>query len=276
MKAYHVLDSSPKIKSGGVYAVFDFDLLCQVISALVWKKNNGSIGLVADEVSLKKLGSAVSIYDEIIPLESIDDIDNIAFWAAGKIYALGKIKAPCAIIDTDFIFWDKFDLKDGVTAAHREPINPDVYPDRNNFVTQEDYEFNPNWNWSALPCNTAFVAFSDDDFKNYYVDCSKKFMRACKSCDSVLTYMVFAEQRMLSLCADEKNVPIHSLMDFNRLGDSSYKYTHLWGYKQALREIEYERTAFCKRCAKRIKNDFPQYISILRDCDLIQGYFGDD
>lgn len=276
MRAYHVLDSSPKTALGGEYSPFDFDLLCQIISALTWKKNNGPIGLATDELSLKLLGPIASLYDEIISLPSVDDIDNVAFWAAGKIYALGEISAPCAIIDTDFIVWDRLNLSSGVTVAHREPINPDVYPDTECFATSKEYAFNLRWDRSVLPCNTAFVAFSDNGFKDYYVSESKKFMRACHECDNVLTYMVFAEQRLLAMCADEKNTPINTLMDFDRLGDPSYRYTHLWGYKQALREFPSEKEDFCRRCARRIISDFPEYVKILKNCDTISKYFGDD
>lgn len=276
MKAYHIIDTSPKTALGEKYKPQDYDVLCQVISAKLWQKRNGKIGLFTDKTGLSALGGIAEIYDEVKMLPDIGEIDNIAFWAGGKIYALAEISAPCAIIDTDFIVWDKLDFNDGITVAHREVLNPFVYPDKSSFITTDGYEFNPNWDWSVLPCNTAFMCFDSDSFKNYYTHCSKEFMNASKNCDNVLTYMVFAEQRLLSMCASEQGIPINALMDHEKLGTDN-RFTHLWGYKQVLQENKSERDAFCKRCAKRIINDFPECVNILKNYEVTKLYFlGDD
>lgn len=271
MNGFHIMDSSPKVRLGEEFRITDFDLLCQILSALSWKKTNGDIYLVCDEVALNALGDGVKVYDKVFILDDMSEIDNIAFWAGGKIYALSKQKAPCAMIDTDFIVWDKLDLGEGITVAHREEISPMIYPDKNAFIVK-NYKFNPLWSWDTLPCNTAFAYFSDEDFKNYYTECSKEFMKACCECDNVLTYMVFAEQRLLSMCAEEKGVKINSLMDYTALGEDK-RFTHLWGYKQILREDDEEREAFCRRCADRIKRDFPECVQILKEIEIVKKYF---
>lgn len=273
MNAYHIIDTSPKVSLGDTYLPYDFDILCQIISALAWKRKNGKIGLVADENAISALGVITEIYDEVLALPDVSEFDNIAFWAGGKIYALGEIKAPCAIIDTDFIVWEKLELNGGVTVAHREPINPFVYPNIDAFKMDEGYKFSPKWSWEEEPSNTAFMYFSDDDFKNYYVKKSKEFMKSAHNCDSVLTYMVFAEQRLLSMCAKEQGISINALMDYEHLGEDK-RFTHLWGYKQILKDNKTEHDAFCKRCADRIKKDFPEFVEILKRSPLISEFFG--
>ena len=272
MNAYHIIDTSPKVSLGDSYLPYDFDILCQIISALSWQRHNGKIGLVADENAINALGKLTKIYDKVLPLPEMNGIDNIAFWAGGKIFALGELTAPCAVIDTDFIVWEHLALKDGVTVAHREPINPFVYPNFDAFKMDDGYEFNPKWNWAEEPCNTAFMYFSDNDFKNYYVEQSKEFMKNAHNCDSVLTYMVFAEQRMLAMCAKEQGVAVNALMDYEHLGEDK-RFTHLWGYKQVLKENKTEHDAFCKRCAARIEKDFPEYVEILKHSPLISEFF---
>ena len=270
MRAFHIIDTAPIRRLGKEYSPEDFDILCQIISAMSWKRKNGEIALVADNVATEALGDIVKIYDKVYTLPDTSEIDNIAFWAGGKIYALAEQNAPCVMLDTDFIVWDKLDFNDCITVAHREEVNNDIYPDKTAFVT-DSYEFDDDWDWNELACNTAFAYFSDNEFKNYYTACSKDFMKACKNCDNVLTYMVFAEQRLLAMCAEKKGVRINSLMDYTSL-DEDERFTHLWGYKQILRENDDERNNFCHRCINRIKSDFPECLEILKGFSKTKKY----
>ena len=60
--------------------------------------------------------------------DDLDGIDPEMFWAAGKLLALRQMDAPCAMIDTDLIVWSKPEFGRDIIAAHREDLNPDVYP----------------------------------------------------------------------------------------------------------------------------------------------------
>lgn len=278
MRAFHTNCTAPFFANGGKdYCVADFDLLCSVLSALFWRRENGSISMITDKEGLKfyKENGLEDIWDGGVHalLPDLKNIDNIAFWAAGKLYALKTQKAPCVMIDTDFIVWDKLNLQEGVTVAHREELGEAVYPEASAFRMKEDYRFNESWDWSELACNTAFAAFDSEDFKNYYTDCAIDFISNAKECDSVLTYMVFAEQRLLAMCAKEKGVKISALMDYRELF-GKVKYTHLWGYKQVLRENGAERTAFCRKAADRIAREFPEYAELLKKVRYLSGYFG--
>jgi hypothetical protein len=188
------------------------------------------------------------------------------FWAAGKLFALRQCAAPCVMLDTDFIVWETLNLPDdGILCAHREDISDDVYPDPRNYNMRGGYAFpfNTPENLAVLPCNTAFALFTDNQFKEYYLDISFDFMRNAIVCDDGLTRMVTAEQRLLAMCAEAKGVPIRTLLDKNRLFLPQDGFTHLWGAKGALRANPVERKKFYARCKKRISTDFPnQYFAV--------------
>lgn len=168
------------------------------------------------------------------------------------------------MIDTDMIVWNDCTelLKNKeIAVAHREEINPGVYPPKEYFRMKENYVF-PDWDWSVSPCNTAFLYIKDMDFKNYYIDRSIEFMEGLYEDSSVVIPMVFAEQRILAMCAAEKNKPIHSMLDQYRL-KSQRDITHVWGYKSQIRASRAARSAYCKRCIGRIRRDFPEWETVL-------------
>ena len=52
------------------------------------------------------------------------------------------------------------------------------------------------------------------------------------------TYMVFAEQRLLAMCAEKKHAHATALSDLPALfgGAQNGYFTHIWGFKQQMRE----------------------------------------
>jgi hypothetical protein len=92
-----------------VYCIEDWDLLTTILSALEWRKHNGSIQMVTDETGseyYRRLGLE-HIWDLGITGDLDKHIDRgispCCFWAGGKIFALRKQHVPCAMIDTDLI-----------------------------------------------------------------------------------------------------------------------------------------------------------------------------
>lgn len=207
------------------YFIEDYEILTTMLSALMWRKYNGGIKLVTDSVGAEyydKLGmrhiwndGIDVIFDKIIDKE----IDPNIFWAAGKIYALREQREPSAMIDTDFIIWkpmwDQL-VNEKLVVAHREEINDVSYPDKGYFDMDITYAFPEGWDWSILPCNTAFAYISDMDFKDTYTKSSIDFMKHVKPNQDTITNMVFAEQRIISMCAHMNGVYIKSLLDMNR------------------------------------------------------------
>lgn len=271
MKAIHSLWTKPFFVRGGRdFFMEDFELLTMILSALVWQKNGGSIRMVTDKAgkayfrsrNLEELwDGGVEIALDAVP----DSVDPFLFWAGGKLYALDIQPEPVCMIDTDMIVWRECSgLEDrDIVAAHLESIMPDVYPPKEYFRMKQGYRF-PDWNWGALPCNTAFLYIRDMDFRRYYVSRSVEFMQNLREDSNVVIPMVFAEQRILSMCAEEKGKEVTTLLQLGHLKEQS-DVTHVWGHKNSLRSDPRVRADYCKRCITRIKRDFPDRTDMLKN-----------
>ena len=59
-----------------------------------------------------------------------------------------------------------------------------------------------------LPSNTAFMYISNNEFKEYYTETAIDFMSNLSNSYNKIINMVFAEQRLISMCAKRKNIEI--------------------------------------------------------------------
>ncbi|MCL2077463.1 MAG: hypothetical protein FWH08_03540 [Oscillospiraceae bacterium] len=258
------------IVSGGS-PVDKFELYNIVLSALTWRKYNGEIDLVCDKASAlyyEEVG-ITAIWNNVrqaLP-DEVEGINPLMFWAAGKLLALRETPSPVVMLDMDFIVWKRLELKNTIVAAHRENLSPRIYPDISRFKMKKGYIFNKDFNYSALPLNTAFLYLPDEDFKQFYVGNSLDFMKSAIDNPDFLCYMVYAEQRLLSMCAEHLNARVETLLDKDRLFFPQDDFTHLWGAKQVMRDNKKEEETFCARCAKRIRKDFPDFAYVI---DLIE------
>lgn len=269
MKAIHIISTAPYFAKNpnGAYFMDKFELYSAVISALKWRSFGGEIILAADKKAaeyIEKLGIG-SVWSSIETVIS-DDLEGInpkMFWAAGKLLALREIPAPVTMIDTDFIVWKKPELpQNRIVAAHRENLTPSVYPDISSFKFKRPFPMN-DMNEKVLPMNTAFLYLPDEEFKQYYVNRAIAFMKSAIDCDDYLCYMVFAEQRLLSICAEEKKVGSQVLMDKEELFFPRDDYTHIWGAKRVMRNNVQSLHDFCGRARERIKSDFKEYSFVI-------------
>ncbi|MGI6181386.1 MAG: hypothetical protein ACOYIE_04845 [Agathobaculum sp.] len=284
LSAFHINWTKPFTvrHPGAAYAVEPFELLTTALSALYWRKNNGSIRMICDSTAKRyydTLGLSFLWDDGVYPLlDSIPaDINPIAFWAAGKLYALAAMPSPCVMIDTDFIVWKPIAplLKElSLAAIHREDIMPDIYPGPEAFRQAHGFDL-AALDWTVRPFNTALAYFADDDFRMFYTDTAIRFMRSAPDADDVLTYMVFAEQRLLAMCAARRNIPAAALSDLPALFDGAQQgyFTHIWGFKQQMRDSNVLYHDFCSRCAARLMRDFPQEAEHLAGVSPLSQYF---
>lgn len=262
------------------YQMTDFDLLTTVLSALVWRRENGSIRMITDDTGAqyyRSLGltdlwdGGIFTYLNDIP----STIDPCTFWAAGKLYALAATPAPCVMLDTDFIVWHSLSehWHRPLAVIHREALNPAIYPAPSAFVLAPSYHFPTNWNWHEPACNTALTYFGNDTLRKTYVEQAMDFMQAARGRDGLI-YMVFAEQRLLAMCAQACGVPIHAFSTEQDLFQGNQRdFTHIWGFKQAMQEQPVLHELFCQKCAARIRKDFPIYANICQTIPQLQPYF---
>lgn len=267
-RAIHVNSTAPFFEKGGKdYSISGEELLCTALSALYWKKYNGSISIVTDSIAYEyynRLG-LISLWDEALVAlpEHFAGIDSKCFWAAGKIFALYEVSVPVALLDTDFIVWKKLELSDEVVAAHREELMPDVYPNKDYFPAGNTL---PEFDWSVMPLNTAFLYIPDEDFKQFFTAQSIAFMKSTGERGDWLCHMVFAEQRLLAMAAEKTGMSVRTLIDHKNLFAPQQDFTHLWGAKRQFAENADAAKEFRARCLARLKTDFPDYAEKLEFC----------
>jgi len=273
MRVIYSLSTYPQCaKTRKNYSMEKCELWTAVISSLTRRRGGDKTVIYCDNHGseyIRKIGLE-NIWDRVIT--AIPDgfeggIDPAMFWAAGKLFALRAETAPLLMLDTDFIAWKLPVFGDKIIAAHREELSPNIYPPIEYFKMKEGYVFNKEYNYSAKPLNTAFLYLPGDDFKNYYANTAMEFMKAAKSVNDPLCYMVYAEQRLLAMCAEYKNKPVETLLEQDKLFFKQENYTHLWGAKRVIRENPQEYARFRDRCAGRIKKDFPDYEYVINIID---------
>lgn len=271
MRAFHTASFAPSRARGKAFpAAEDFDLYCTVLSAASWKKRAGEIVLCCDNAYAEyydKIGLS-GLWDEVIICvpDDLEGIDPEMFWAGGKLFALRHNTAPVVMLDTDFIVWEPPIFGDEIIAAHRENISDGIYPPLSYFKTNGAVI--PDFGEDVLPLNTAFLYVPDNDFKEFYTAQAIAFMKSAKRGGDYLKYMVFAEQRLVAMCADFTGTPVKTLLDKDNLFRPQNDFTHLWGAKQAMRDNPAWRADFLAKCKARIGAEFPEYNYL---CDVIDG-----
>ena len=286
LRAFHSNWTRPFFVRGAdrPYAVEPFELLTTALSALAWRRENGPIRMICDseaERYYESLGLCFLWDEGVHPLLDAvpQDVNAMAFWAAGKLYALSAMPSPCVMIDTDFVCWKPLrPLVEGLDAAaiHREDIMPDIYPGPAAFPQTHGFDF-AALDWSVQPLNTALAYFGDDAFRRYYTDTAIRFIRCSPGADDVLTYMVFAEQRLLAMCAAKRQARVKALSDLPALfgGAQQGYFTHIWGFKQQMRDEAALYEDFCRRCAARLRRDFPDAAARIARVPALTRYFED-
>lgn len=260
LTAYHVLSTLPwqTRKPGTPFEMEEFAILTAKLSALCWQRYNGPIYLVTDPAGAEYVRSAGldQVYDGVKILLPRDNwgIPADKFWASSKLLALRQVELPCVILDMDLIVWRPLPLDGSVlAAAHVEYLRPDVYPDLDAFHISPRYRFPPQWDRTALPLNTAILYMADENLRNLYTGSAIAFMQYERHTpDDGVRCMVFAEQRILGMCAAEAGIRPQTFLDFDRLGAHQDLITHTWSGKRLLKFDPEASRRFCLLCRSQL------------------------
>ncbi len=263
MYAFHTLWTKPSFLKKDPYKMNNAEILTMVISALMWRKYNGKIKLFTDKEGLNFIekNNLSDIWNEIdvsVLENNTYSIDPTIFWAAGKLIALEASTCPCVMLDTDLIVVNSINnILSGseITALHSEPLNSEVYINPNYLKKPNGYNFPIFYDWNVLPSNTAFLYISDNRFRNFYLEQSKSFMfnNFEKPMENI-SQMVFAEQRLLSICAAIKDIDIHYLLE-SPYSLNNATIVHLWGFKEVLRKNSVLEKLFIDKLINRFNKD---------------------
>lgn len=244
LTAFHVLLTAPwrYWNPGKPFWMHDTALLTARLSALLWRKYNGPVYLMTDDEGAayfreRKLDTA---YNGILPILDGRNfgISPKKFWAAGKIQALTKMKAPCILLDMDMIVWRPLDLKGcSLAVTHSEHIIRQFYPELSFFKMSRAYEFPKEWDENAEPLNTSLLYIKEDWFREYYTDESIRFMQYERETpDDGVRCMVFAEQRILGMCAEAKGIMPRLFLNYEDPLEKQSLMTHVWSAKRILQK----------------------------------------
>ena len=275
--AFHVLWTKPFIASGNPFGMNDAEILTMIVSALMWQKHNGTIKLYTDNTGYAfiKEHDLLDLWDGGIDTEVLEHnnypIDPEVFWAAGKLIALEAQASPCVMLDTDLVVVRSIDHlleQSPIVALHTESLNPDVYLNPTILKVPDGFKFPEYYNWDVPPSNTAFLYIGNDSFKTFYLNESKRFMfHNTGKPKELVSQMVFAEQRLLSICAARQLLPIDYLLaDPFSLSNSCV--IHLWGFKSLLRQNENVQAIYSKQLIEKFGEELSGY-------PLFMGYIGE-
>ena len=256
VEGYHVLSTSPMLSTHSAmkFKMRDYAFYTAMLSALLWKKYNGPIHMITDRAGYDFLKDTelFSIYDKVLPVldERNSGISHERYWASSKVQALKMMTAPCALIDMDMLVWEPLHLERyKLAGTHIEHINEKTYPPLTYFHYSPDYSFPIGWSSEVEPINTSILYIADEEFRKYYTMQSIRFMQSeMETPDDGVVCMVFAEQRILAMCAEEKGIAAHTFLDFDKLYESQSLVTHLWAGKELLHceaEAEERYNAMC-------------------------------
>lgn len=227
------------------------------LSALAWRRYNGPIHLLTDKEGaryVREIGLD-QVYDSV--QEDLWDrygLNQDKFWASGKLLALERLQTPCLILDMDLIVWKPLTVRGApLAAAHIEHLNERIYPDpRHHFLMSPRYRFGEDWDYTAEPLNTAIVYFEDEELKKEYLAEAFRFMKYERDTpDDGAICMVFAEQRILGMCAARRGIQPKVLLDYDRLNESQDLLTHTWSGKIILSNLEDVEKTFVALCREK-------------------------
>ena len=294
MHAFHAYSSKPPQKWFGLQQpegrchFEDFELLTTCLSALEWRRHNGSISLYTDDpcaTYFKERGLDV-LWDSIdtTALAEVElDTNYGAFWAFAKTVALTREQAPCVVLDMDLVVWkDLSGLLDAdFKAIHSEPLDFQVYLPREEMRTPPGYVWD-QLDWTVTPCNAALLYFGSDAVRADCASLGMEFLQNNVAAeDSAMpTYAVFVEQRLYPMCARRLGASVgYFLEDHHGVnlanGEPNTLFTHLWLYKRTLMNDPDAREALCRKMIARLTADHAYVASLLPGVPELAPYFSD-
>lgn len=290
MRGIHVFSTRPQLAGRSAAGVFDDStpkipeatLLFMKLSALQWRRTNGTLKLYTDTAMKKFLDehNLLSCWDDVDTdvLENFYRANNVrhdAFWSAGKFAAYFSEAAPFVCIDTDLAVWQPIDFSGDFMFAHWESIEDgdESYPEdlttlsrpQGYCLTVEDSAL-----FKTQACNMAITYFGNDDFKNEFTRRALDFMIGNDfnvNGRYATPEILYAEQRLPLALLLERKLSFRPVLDltwsplqfritqfppqfknwfFSDL-DTSKTFTHLWFHKKYLAENATENATYCAK-----------------------------
>lgn len=305
-----VKSETPKRVNQGYFELLpDYDILLTILSVLKWQQLNGPIRLYGDSRTVSFFADLgiLELWDDY-NTEVLDRIDGNSinptlFWAAGKMFAYLNEPSPCVSLDTDMIVWrnlDRFYPGFDLRFTHWESVQiSEWYCRRKDLKRPPGYRFKRAWHWGdTMAANAAIIYFGHQGLKDYYARESIRYMTNNSLgpvfSDDVRPELLFAEQRLLPMCAREMNLVALPFLEaiwspkrlwftkhdekfgewiFFRLNNPLF--THAWLYKRYIKDNLEARREYCRDLVKALMFEFPGQARLLENIEGMQDYLPD-
>lgn len=280
MNYYHVLWTRPLFSNGTAESqdivLWDFELLTWLLSALQ-ARQHGPLRLITDSrgaLATERAGFT-GLYRQIsTALDAVPRcLDPDVFWAGGKLFAYGAMETPWVCVDLDAVLWKPVESEARVMALHPEPKEWCWYRGNREEFAAFGFE-EQEWNWDLDPFNTGVLSFADPNAARYYVTTACNFAErySREVCSNPATRpkgshaMLFAEQRLLPMCAARYGVEVVSVTP-SRPGatclPNNAECLHLWRSKLAYKVCEESRLALVNWAISHLLKHFPEAHPVL-------------
>ncbi|MFW6017126.1 MAG: DUF6734 family protein, partial [bacterium] len=223
LNAFHVNWTRPKQYVGlPVELEEDYEILTTILSALNWKKYNGSIKLYTDTPGYNYYEGKdlLDLWDDI----NTNILDNMPetikaskLWSAGKVYAIGNEPLGSVNIDKDIIVWGNISefIKDDLTILHREKHNK-FYSIKEDLSPPLNYKFK-DFNWNTEPINVGICCFLNKEFKEKHVSHAKEYISGERTWVGnrkvMMNDLLYFEQWYPALLAAKQGYKINEIYD---------------------------------------------------------------
>lgn len=193
------------------------DVLLLLCSGALWKKYHPShtTYLYCDKLTYTYLESmnALYIWDEVKIAAENKHIDKGIFWASSKLEVLRFVKAPCILMDHDFLAYKSFDnILGNVPLFTQDENGEKYYPTAYDPFIREVADLIPRPLPYAINCS--FMYFTDTVFVNSYAKFSLELMERFTQLKVPNSkFLIFAEQLALKHLLDFHKVKYNTLLN---------------------------------------------------------------
>ena len=302
MKGYHVRQHIRPF-----HTLDEFEVYCQLISVLYWKKIYGDIGLVTDLMTiniLKPYGFLdeysdinTTIFDNHMP----KILDKNKFWSFGKIVTAAYApEYEFCIIDTDAYIREPIELNKSYDfiAAHPEfTNNKKIYPSYRNFL--KHYSERED---KMLAVNTSFIYCNNPLLMRIWYTLAAQVARDItlqytfkNDTEMYAKFAITVEQRFLPLVAERLGYKYSTIISntYNpttanknerewipnpkrsgNIADVSKSYFHIWGLKHIMKKDLELRRQLYNTMTYDFQKDFPtEFVKYYKAFDNLHNQF---
>jgi len=248
----------------------DFEVATMILSIRAYQKNIGDITLFADEAGMKWAvqNKIAHLYNDTKQISVDETIDRKKFWAAGKLEAWSRMKAPCVSVDIDAVLYKKPSVFSDIVALHPEPPEWDVYgPSALRMSVNKMTDMMYSERVQHPPANVGILCINDEGFRLNYTHSALSLMRMeslwpIMSDDEAITIngvpitqMVLAEQYMLSSLATASGRSMSFISDLDVKANHmvpTKKAFHLWNSKRFYQQHARAREVYISRVLEEL------------------------